>query len=191
MPLVLPPTVLGFYLLITLGRKGPFSPIAEWFGEASFAFTFTGLVIGSVIYSAPFVIQPLVTAFRGISQSQIDIARLLNTKTYDRFLTLFLPLARPGFIGAAVLGFAHTLGEFGVILMLGGNIPGETRVASIAIYDHVEGMDYENANELSLVLILFAFGALLVTYGVSRKRSGRDASNESQNGKNSNHSLSL
>ncbi len=162
LPLVLPPTVLGFYLLIVLGPNGLGSHI-------SLAFTFSGLVIGSVIYSLPFVVQPLQDAFQAIGQRPYDVAATLRASPIDRFFSIALPLARPGFITAAVLGFAHTLGEFGVVLMIGGNIPGETRVASIAIYDHVEGLDTLQAHWLSGVLLLISFSLLIVVYALNRR----------------------
>ena len=162
LPLVLPPTVLGFYLLIALGPNG--------LGfHTTLAFTFTGLVIGSVVYSLPFVVQPLQDAFQAIGQRPLEVAATLRASPIDRFFSIALPLARPGFITAAVLGFAHTLGEFGVVLMIGGNIPGETRVASIAIYDHVEGLDTLQAHWLSAVLLLLSFSLLIVVYALNRR----------------------
>lgn len=167
LPLVLPPTVLGFYLLISLGSRGPFGEI---FGQ-SLAFTFTGLVIGSVIYSMPFVIQPLQNAFTAIGTRPLEVASTLRASPLDRFFNVVVPLARPGFITAAVLGFAHTLGEFGVVLMIGGNIPGETKVLSIAIYDHVESLQYEQAHILSFGLLLLSFCLLLFVYSLNRQIS--------------------
>jgi molybdate transport system permease protein len=160
LPLVLPPTVLGFYLLIALGPHGPL-------GGLSLAFTFTGLVIGSIIYSLPFVVQPLQDAFSVMGNRPLEVAATLRASPLDRFFTVALPMARPGFITAAVLGFAHTIGEFGVVLMIGGNIPGETRVASIAIYDHVEGLEFVQAHWVSGVLLLISFLLLLVVYGLN------------------------
>ncbi|OQX41304.1 MAG: molybdenum ABC transporter permease subunit, partial [Candidatus Sedimenticola endophacoides] len=142
LPLVLPPTVIGFYLLIALGPNGPIGGAMRWLGGPSPAFTFSGLVIGSVIYSLPFVVQPLHNAFSAIGERPLEVAATLRASPRDRFFSVVLPLARPGFITAAVLGFAHTVGEFGVVLMIGGNIPGETQVLSIAIYDHVEALEY-------------------------------------------------
>ena len=138
LPLILPPTVLGFYLLISLGPNGPLGSLLKMLGAAPLPFTFIGLVIGSVFYSMPFVVQPLQTAFSGIGQRPLEVAATLGASRLDRFVTIVLPMARPGFITASVLGFAHTLGEFGVVLMIGGNIPGTTQVVSIAIYDHEE-----------------------------------------------------
>ena len=169
LPLVLPPTVLGFYLLIALGPRGPVGGLLESLGGTPLAFTFTGLVIGSIIYSMPFVVQPLQDAFSAIGRRPMEVAATLRASPLDRFFTVAVPLARPGFFTAAVLGFAHTIGEFGVVLMIGGNIPGETRVASIAIYDHVEGLEYAHAHWLSGALLLLSFLLLMVVYGVNRR----------------------
>jgi molybdate transport system permease protein len=169
LPLVLPPTVLGFYLLLALGPHGPVGGLVESLGGRPLAFTFTGLVIGSIIYSMPFVVQPLQDAFSAIGRRPMEVAATLRASPLDRFFTVAVPLARPGFFTAAVLGFAHTIGEFGVVLMIGGNIPGETRVASIAIYDHVEGLEYAHAHWLSGALLLISFLLLIVVYGVNRR----------------------
>jgi len=169
LPLVLPPTVLGFYLLIALGPNGPLGALAQWLGGQPLAFTFSGLVIGSVIYSMPFVVQPLQDAFKSIGRRPLEAAATLRASPLDQFFTVALPMARPGFITATVLGFAHTLGEFGVVLMIGGNIPGETRVASIAIYDHVEGLEFTQAHWLSATLLILSFLLLLVVYGLNRR----------------------
>lgn len=169
LPLVLPPTVLGFYLLVTLGPRGPVGSLMESLGGRPLAFTFTGLVIGSVIYSMPFVVQPLQNSFEAIGQRPLEVAATLRASALDRFFTVAIPLARPGFLTAAVLGFAHTLGEFGVVLMIGGNIPGETQVVSIAIYDHVESMQYAHAHWLSAGLLLLSFIMLLTVYGLNRR----------------------
>jgi molybdate transport system permease protein len=169
LPLVLPPTVLGFYLLIALGPNGPVGGLMGMLGGRPLAFTFTGLVIGSVIYSMPFVVQPLQGAFAAIGRRPLEVAATLRASPLDRFFTIAVPLARPGFLTAAVLGFAHTLGEFGVVLMIGGNIPGETRVASIAIYDHVESMDYVHAHWLSGGLLLLSFLMLIAVYALNRR----------------------
>jgi len=169
LPLVLPPTVLGFYLLVALGPNGPVGGLMEALGGKPLAFTFSGLVIGSVIYSMPFVIQPLQGAFAAIGQRPLEVAATLRASPLDRFFTIAIPLARPGFITAAVLGFAHTVGEFGVVLMIGGNIPGETQVLSIAIYDHVEGMEYVHAHWLSGGLLLMSFFMLIGVYALNRK----------------------
>jgi molybdate transport system permease protein len=169
LPLVLPPTVLGFYLLIALGPHGPVGGLMESLGGRPLAFTFTGLIIGSVIYSMPFVIQPLQDAFAAIGRRPLEVAATLRASPLDRFFTVAVPLARPGFITASVLGFAHTVGEFGVVLMIGGNIPGETQVLSIAIYDHVESLEYLHAHWLSGGLLLMSFLLLIVVYGFNRK----------------------
>ncbi len=167
LPLVLPPTVLGFYLLLMLGPNGPLGALMTTLGGHSLAFTFSGLVIGSVIYSMPFVVQPLQDAFRAAGRRPQEVAATLRASPLDRFFSVSLPLARPGFITAAVLGFAHTLGEFGVVLMIGGNIPGATRVASIAIYDHVESLQYGQAHWLSGLLLAVSFALLLTVYALN------------------------
>jgi len=169
LPLVLPPTVLGFYLLIALGPHGPIGGLMESLGGQPLAFTFTGLVIGSVFYSLPFVVQPLQGAFTAIGQRPLEVAATLRASPLDRFFTVAVPLARSGFLTAAVLGFAHTLGEFGVVLMIGGNIPGETQVASIAIYDHVESLEYGHAHWLSAGLLLLSFIMLIMVYALNRR----------------------
>jgi molybdate transport system permease protein len=171
LPLVLPPTVLGFYLLVSMGPDGPIGEAVQWLGGQPLAFTFTGLIIGSVIYSMPFVVQPLQNAFSAIGKRPMEVAATLGARPLDRFLTVAMPLARSGFITAAVLGFAHTLGEFGVVLMIGGNIPGETQVLSIAIYDHVEALEYTQAHWLSGGLILLSFLMLVSIYTVNRRFS--------------------
>ena len=171
LPLVLPPTVLGFYLLITLGSNGPVGKLLESLGGSSIAFTFSGLVVGSVIYSIPFVVQPLQNSFSGIGSRPLEVAATLGASPLDRFFTVAVPLARSGFMTAAVLGFAHTVGEFGVVLMIGGNIPGETGVLSIAIYDHVEAMEYSQAHWLSGGLIILSFIMLLFVYLFNRRFS--------------------
>ena len=171
LPLVLPPTVLGFYLLITLGPQGPVGGLMQTLGGQSLAFTFTGLVIGSVFYSLPFVVQPLQAAFSAIGHRPLEVAATLRASPLDRFFTIAVPLARPGYLTAAVLGFAHTVGEFGVVLMIGGNIPGETQVLSIAIYDHVEALEYGQAHWLAGGLLILSFLLLLVVYGVNRRFS--------------------
>ena len=169
LPLVLPPTVLGFYLLVALGPNGPVGQLMEALGGASLAFTFAGLVIGSVLYSMPFVVQPLQNSFSGVSLRALEAAATLRASPFDRFFTVTLPLARNGFLTAIVLGFAHTVGEFGVVLMIGGNIPGSTQVASIAIYDHVDALEYASAHWLSGGLLLTSFLLLAVIYGLNRR----------------------
>ena len=171
LPLVLPPTVLGFYLLIALGPNGPLGGLAMQLSGQPLAFTFTGLVIGSVVYSMPFVVQPLQNAFNAIGDRPLEVAATLGASPLDRFFTIAVPLARPGFLTASVLGFAHTVGEFGVVLMIGGNIPGETQVLSIAIYDHVEALEYGHAHWLSGGLLLLSFLMLLSVYTINRRFS--------------------
>lgn len=169
LPLILPPTVLGFYLLLTLGPNGTIGGLFNTMTGRPLAFTFAGLVIGSVIYSMPFVVQPLQSAFSAIGRRPLEVAATLRASPLDRFFTVGVPLAWPGFLTAAVLGFAHTIGEFGVVLMIGGNIPGETQVVSVAIYDHVESMEYAHAHWLSGGLLLMSFLLLVVVYGLNRK----------------------
>jgi molybdate transport system permease protein len=169
LPLVLPPTVLGFYLLLALGPNGPIGALMTAAGGQPLAFTFSGLVIGSIIYSMPFVVQPLQDAFSAIGRRPMEVAATLGASPLDRFFTVAVPLARPGFLTAAVLGFAHTIGEFGVVLMIGGNIPGQTRVASIAIYDHVEGLQYTQAHWLSATLLVLSFLLLVIVFGLNRR----------------------
>lgn len=169
LPLVLPPTVLGFYLLIALGPDGPIGGLMQALGGEPLAFTFTGLVIGSVVYSLPFVVQPLQNAFSAVGHRPMEVAATLRASPLDRFFTVAVPLAAPGFLTAAVLGFAHTLGEFGVVLMIGGNIPGSTQVVSIAVYDHVEALDYANAHWLSGGLLLMSLLMLMAVYALNRR----------------------
>jgi molybdate transport system permease protein len=167
LPLVLPPTVLGFYLLVALGPSGFIGSGLAAAGMAPLAFTFTGLVIGSVVYSLPFVVQPLQDSFARIGERPLEVAATLGAGPADRWINVILPLARSGYLTAAVLGFAHTLGEFGVVLMIGGNIPGETQVISIAIYDHVEMLDYGRAHMLAGLLLGLSFLLLLLVYRVN------------------------
>jgi molybdate transport system permease protein len=171
LPLVLPPTVLGFYLLIMLGANGPIGQLMQAMGAQPLAFTFTGLVVGSVFYSLPFVVQPLQTAFAAIGRRPLEVAATLRAAPLDSFFSVVVPMARPGFLTACVLGFAHTIGEFGVVLMIGGNIPGETQVLSIAIYDHVEALEYTQAHWLAGGLLLASFLMLLMVYGINRRYS--------------------
>jgi molybdate transport system permease protein len=168
LPLILPPTVLGFYLLITLGSNGPIGKLLESLGGSSIAFTFSGLVVGSVIYSMPFVVQPLQNSFNSVGRVPLEVAATLGASKIDRFFSVAVPLARSGFITATVLGFAHTVGEFGVVLMMGGNIPGETGVLSIAIYDHVEAMEYGQAHLLAGGLLATSFLMLIFVYIINR-----------------------
>ena len=169
LPLVLPPTVLGFYLLVALGPHGAIGGLLEALGGRSIAFTFTGLVVGSFFYSLPFVIQPLQNAFSNIDERTLEAASTLRAAPLDRFFSIVLPIARPGFITAATLGFAHTIGEFGVVLMIGGSIPGETRVLSIAIYEHVEALEYGRAHVLAGGLLILSFFLLLAVYAWNRR----------------------
>jgi molybdate transport system permease protein len=171
LPLVLPPTVLGFYLLVALGPNGPLGGLMKSLGVQPLAFTFAGLVVGSVFYSMPFVVQPLQNAFTAMGRRPMEVAATLRASPLDRFFTIAVPLARPGFLTAAVLGFAHTVGEFGVVLMIGGNIPGETQVLSIAIYDHVGALEYSQAHWLSGGLLLLSFLMLIGVYAVNRSFS--------------------
>ncbi|MBF0367860.1 MAG: molybdate ABC transporter permease subunit [Magnetococcales bacterium] len=171
LPLVLPPTVLGFYLLVMLGPHGPVGGMIQTLGGEPLAFSFGGLVVGSVFYSLPFVVQPLQNAFTQIGHAPLEAAATLGASPLDRFFTVAVPLARPGFLTAGVLGFAHTVGEFGVVLMIGGNIPGETQVLSIAIYDHVEALEYGQAHLLSGGLLLLSFLLLLTVYALNRRFS--------------------
>jgi molybdate transport system permease protein len=171
LPLVLPPTVIGFYLLVTLGPSGPLGQFMQWLGLPTLPFTFWGLVVGSLIYSLPFAVQPLQHAFEAIGQRPLEAAATLGAGPIDRFFTVALPLARPGFITAAILSFAHTVGEFGVVLMLGGNIPGVTRVVSVQIYDHVEALEYAHAHWLAGGMVLFSF-VVLLGLSLASRRSG-------------------
>jgi molybdate transport system permease protein len=164
LPLVLPPSVLGFYLLVAMGPNGPVGQLTQGLGIGLLPFTFWGLVIGSVFYSLPFMVQPVQNAFESIGERPLEAAATLRASPLDRFFTVALPLALPGFVTAGVLSFAHTVGEFGVVLMIGGNIPGLTRVASVQIYDYVEALDYGEAHRLAAVLLLFSFVVLLLLY---------------------------
>jgi molybdate transport system permease protein len=161
LPLVLPPTVLGFYLLIALGPSGPGGALASLWGARTLAFTFEGLVIGSVVYSLPFVVQPIRNAFEAMGERPLEVASTLRASPWRAFWTVAVPLARPGFLTGAVLGFAHTVGEFGVVLMIGGNIPGETKVLSVAIYDFVETLRWREANIVAAGMVVFAFAVIL------------------------------
>ena len=171
LPIVLPPTVLGFYLLLAMGPEGPIGRFTQWAGIGLLPFTFAGLVIASVFYSLPFVVQPLQQAFEAVGERQLEAAATLRASPLDAFFTVALPLARRGFLTASVLGFAHTVGEFGVVLMIGGNIPDKTRVVSVQIYDRVEALEYAQAHSLAGVMVLFSFLALLFLYGRRGTRS--------------------
>ena len=170
LPLVLPPTVIGFYLLITMGPNGPIGQFTQWLGVGALPFTFWGLVAGSLIYSLPFAVQPLQAAFEAIGTRPLEAAATLGAGPLDRFFTVALPLARSGFITAAILSFAHTVGEFGVVLMLGGNIPGQTRVVSVQIYDHVEALEYTQAHWLAGGMVVFSF-VVLLCLNLTRRRA--------------------
>ncbi|WP_404299770.1 molybdate ABC transporter permease subunit [Alicycliphilus denitrificans] len=169
LPLVLPPTVIGFYLLVTMGPHGPIGQLTEALGLGRLPFTFPGLVIGSIVYSLPFAVQPLQRAFEAQGRRPLEVAATLGAGPLDRFFTVALPLARPGFVTAAILSFAHTVGEFGVVLMLGGNIPGVTRVVSVQIYDHVEAMEYAQAHWLAGGMVVFAFIILMLLHWLQPK----------------------
>lgn len=164
LPIVLPPTVIGFYLLVMMGPDGPIGHLTQSLGMGLLPFTFTGLVIASVFYSLPFVVQPLQNAFEAIPERAMETAATLRATALDTFFSVVVPLAKPGFLTAAVLGFAHTVGEFGVVLMIGGNIPEQTRVVSVQIYDHVEAMEYGSAHWLSAGMVVFSFVVLLLLY---------------------------
>ena len=168
MPLVLPPTVLGFYLLVALGPNGPGGQVTQALGLGLLPFTFAGLVVGSMIYSLPFAVQPLQNAFAAMGQRPMDVAATLRARPLDAFFTVAIPLARPGFITAAIMTFAHTVGEFGVVLMIGGNIPGSTRLVSMQIYGHVEALEYTQAHWLSASMVVFSFVVLLALALVNR-----------------------
>ena len=168
MPLVLPPTVIGFYLLLLMGPQGPVGQVTQALGLGRLPFTFAGLVVASVIYSLPFVVQPLQQAFEAIPERTLEAAATLRASPWDRFFSVAMPLARPGFVTASVLGFAHTVGEFGVVLMIGGNIPDKTRVLSVAIYDHVEATEFADAHRLAAGMVVFALVVLVTLYVVNR-----------------------
>lgn len=169
LPLVLPPSVLGFYLLVAMGPQGPLGQVTQALGWGVLSFTFTGLLIGSVIFSLPFAVQPLQHAFEAIGQRPLEVAYTLGARPLDAFFTVALPLARPGLITAAILGFSHTVGEFGVVLMVGGNIAGSTRVLSTQIYGHVEAMEYTQAHWLAAGMLVFSFAVLLTLARVRQR----------------------
>jgi len=173
LPLVLPPTVLGFYLLLALGPNGPIGRLTELLGIGGLPFSFAGLLAGSVVYSLPFVVQPLRAAFRAIGAGPLEAAATLRAGPWDRFVHVAAPLAAPAFLSAAVIGFAHTVGEFGVVLLIGGNIPGSTRVLSVAVYDHVEALAYPQAHALAGGLLAFSFAVLWAVYVVERRGRAR------------------
>ncbi|MBD8614138.1 molybdate ABC transporter permease subunit [Pseudomonas rhizosphaerae] len=171
LPLVLPPTVIGFYLLLALGPHGFIGQATQALGLGSVVFSFSGLVIGSVIYSMPFVVQPLQNAFNAIGERPLEVAATLRASPWDCFFSVVLPQAKPGFVTASILGFAHTVGEFGVVLMIGGNIPDKTRVVSVQIFDHVEAMEYAQAHWLAGAMVVFSFVVLLLLYRSRQTRS--------------------
>jgi molybdate transport system permease protein len=173
MPLVLPPTVIGFYLLLLMGPHGPVGQLTQALGLGRLPFSFAGLVVASVIYSLPFVVQPLQQAFEAIPERTLEAAATLRAGPCDRFFSVALPLARPGLVTASVLGFAHTVGEFGVVLMIGGNIPDKARVLSVALYDHVEAMEFAAAHRLAAGMVVFAMIVLVALYALNRPRHAR------------------
>jgi molybdate transport system permease protein len=164
LPLILPPTVLGFYLLLVMGPNGPVGQFTAWLGLGVLPFTFPGLVIASVFYSLPFMVQPLQNAFEAIGDRPLEVAATLRASPWDTFFSVVIPLAKPGFLSGAILAFAHTVGEFGVVLMIGGNIPDKTRVVSVQIYDHVEALEYAQAHWLAGCMLVFSFLVLLTLY---------------------------
>jgi len=173
LPLVLPPVVLGFYLLVLMGPNGPVGQITQSLGWGLLPFSFAGLVVGSVLYSLPFVVQPLQNAFEALGERPLEAAATLRASPLDTFFSVVLPLARPAYLTAAVMGFAHTVGEFGIVLMMGGNIPGKTRVMSVQIYDHVEALEYSQAHWLAGGLLVFSFLVLLALYTLNTLQPGR------------------
>lgn len=170
LPLVLPPTVIGFYLLVAMGPNGPLGKLTVALGISTLPFTFSGLVIASVFYSLPFVVQPIQNAFEAIGDRPLEVASTLRASPWDAFWSVAVPLAKPGFLSGAILGFAHTVGEFGIVLMIGGNIPEKTRVVSVQIYDHVEALEYTQAHWLSGGMMLFSFLVLIGLYTFNSKR---------------------
>ena len=174
LPIVLPPTVIGFYLLVAMGPNGPLGQFTQSLGLGTLPFTFAGLVVGSVFYSLPFVVQPIQNAFEAIGERPLEVAATLRASPLDTFFSVVLPLARPGYLTACVMGFAHTVGEFGVVLMIGGNIPGKTRVVSVQIYDHVEALEYAQAHWLAGGMLVFSFLVLLALYAFNARRRHQD-----------------
>jgi len=164
LPIVLPPTVIGFYLLVTLGPNGPIGQLTQAMGFGTLPFSFTGLVVGSVFYSMPFVVQPIQNAFEAMGDRPLEVAATLRASPLDTFFSVTLPLAKPGYLTAIVMGFAHTVGEFGVVLMIGGNIPNQTRMISVQIYDHVEALEYAQAHWLAAGMLVFSMLVLIILY---------------------------
>lgn len=173
LPLVLPPSVLGFYLLVAMGPHGPLGRLTQWLGWGILSFSFTGLVLGSIVYSLPFAVQPLKAAFADLGERPLEVAMALGARPLDAFFSVALPMARHGVLTAAILSFAHTLGEFGVVLMVGGNMPGQTQVLSTLIYGHVEAMEYAQAHLLAAGMVVFAFGVLLALMLLQRRTSDK------------------
>lgn len=171
LPLVLPPVVIGFYLLVLMGPKGPVGQLTESLGLGLLPFSFAGLVVGSIFYSLPFVVQPLANAFEALGRGPLEVAATLRSSPLDTFFSVVVPLCRPAYVTAAVMGFAHTVGEFGIVLMLGGNIPGQTRTLSVQIYDQVEAQDYAQAHWLAGGLMVFAFVVLLGLHWLQPKKA--------------------
>ena len=173
LPLVLPPSVLGFYLLVTMGPHGPVGQFTQWLGLGVLPFSFAGLVVGSVFYSLPFMVQPLHNAFEAMGTRPLEVAATLRASPLDTFFSVVLPLCRPGFVTGAIMTFAHTVGEFGVVLMVGGNIPGVTRMVSVQIYDRVEAAEYADAHRLAAVMLVFAFVVLLALQTYNQRQQTR------------------
>jgi len=169
LPLVLPPTVLGLYLLLAMGPRGPLGKLWQALFGHGLAFTFTGLIFASVLYSLPFTVQPLVASFEGVDRKLLDASAVLGANAFRTFRRVVLPMSIPGVLTALVLSFAHTIGEFGVVLMVGGNLPGVTRTVSIDIYDHVQSLEYADANRMAVILLVFSFTVLSVVYGLNRR----------------------
>ena len=172
LPIVLPPSVLGFYLLVLMGPHGPAGQLTQAWGLGTLPFTFTGLVVASVLYSLPFMVQPLQNAFEALGERPLEVAATLRASPFDTFFSVVLPLCKPGLVTGAIMAFAHTVGEFGVVLMVGGNIPGVTRVVSVQIYDHVEAMEYADAHRLAAVMLGFSFVCLLALHIYHQRRKG-------------------
>lgn len=170
MPLVLPPTVLGFYLLLAMGPDGFIGQFTQAIGLGTLPFTFWGLVVASIVYSLPFVVQPIQNSIEAMGERPLEVAATLRATPLDRFFTVVIPIAKPGFITATILGFAHTVGEFGIVLMIGGNIPGQTQVVSVLLYEHVEVLNYDHAHNLAAILVIFSFVVLLGLYTFQRKQ---------------------
>ncbi len=176
LPLVLPPSVLGFYLLVTMGPHGPVGQLTQSLGLGVLPFSFAGLVVGSVLYSLPFMVQPLHNAFEALGDRPLEVAATLRASPFDTFFSVVVPLCRPGFVTGIIMSFAHTVGEFGVVLMVGGNIPGVTRMVSVQIYDHVEAAEYADAHRLAAVMLVFSFAVLLALHSYNQRHRARQRS---------------